>query len=559
MVNATIYTPKTLFEDYDRSGEFDVTVIKKEQVEGVTVEHFYFNGNKKQMGVTRVYCICAYKERPAPCVIRIGEIGKKHDINGLIYFAKLDFFTLAIDYSGDAGRGAHTIYPQDADYANLPRAGRHMEYADLTARDTTWFEWDINTLRLIDLVFEKKYAKDNKLALYSVGQFASRVAVHVLASDKRVLSGAVAFGNIWEETIRKMSRIEQLSVSDLNKSMEELDEEERWLSAMAPQGYLQYITQPLYLITGANSGYTSIIENRAAMKRCKNARSRHLYIKDALDTVSDEDLQNVARWFTICFEEVKNIPVEPRLSFRTKGGELYCAVKKDEKGEIRLFYTNGNTDSKIFNWRQCEIVKEENFVKGRVVFYDKETPVTAYATAKLNGLLISSDPETVYPRYYDAKESQKSRILYQQEEKTGSFIPLAVEGGEVHSLAKPLEWAEGPFGIKGVKGKSLGTFAVTEYPFSSGDSFLSFDVFCLKEGELDCYLLTNWGESYQEIFVKRVNLTGGQLWQKVKGDFKDFKCVQIGSKAFDSSKKEKINLLSFSSKEEIIINNVIFG
>lgn len=559
MTNA-IYTPKTLFADYDRSGDFDLTVIKEEQTEGVTVRYFYFNGNKKAKGVTRVYGICAYIKRPAPCVIRVGEIGITHDIQSLIYFAKLGFFAVAADYAGDGGRGAHTVYPDDVFYANLSRAGRRINYADLTARDTTWFEWDINTLRLIDLIFEKGYAKDNKVALYSVGQYASRVAVHVLATDKRVQSGAVAFGNIWDETIRKMQSLEQLSVRDLNKSMQELDEEERWLSAIAPQGYLQYITQPLYLITGANSSYTSIIENRAAMKRCKNIKSRHLYIKDALDSGNDEILRNVARWFNICFEEVKNIPPEPHLSFRSKQGNLYCAVKREECVDAQLFYTRGNIENKIFNWIQCESIKEDNWVKGQVCFYNKEMPVTAYATVKLNGLLLSGDPQTVYPQDYQAEECPRSRILYQQEEKLGSFLPLKVEGNSVRSHSVPLLWAQGPFGIKGIKGKNLGTFAVAEYPFSAGDSFLSFDIFCENKGEADCFLLLNWGEEEaQEIYVKHISFSGGCVWQKIKAEFKDFKCLAKNGKALDAAKKDKIHMLSFSSQENIIINNVIFG
>ena len=57
-------------------------------------------------------------------------------------FCKEGYAVLMPDYRGEwEGCEEHTVYPKAISYANYASAGRHLCYADETARETSWYEW----------------------------------------------------------------------------------------------------------------------------------------------------------------------------------------------------------------------------------------------------------------------------------------------------------------------------------------------------------------------------------------------------------------------------------
>ena len=46
------------------------------------------------------------------------------------------------DYRGEwDGCEEYTIYPEGISYANYRLAGRHLDFADESAKETSWYEW----------------------------------------------------------------------------------------------------------------------------------------------------------------------------------------------------------------------------------------------------------------------------------------------------------------------------------------------------------------------------------------------------------------------------------
>jgi cephalosporin-C deacetylase-like acetyl esterase len=121
-----------------------VSVIKKTPYEDVTIKEIYFSGRDIKGKRPRGYGVLAESFPGSPLVVVIGDTFHKTDEGFLINFARKGYSVFMFDYTGEDGvKTKCTIYPQEIDFANLNRAGRHLYYAEPDARSTSLFEWTL--------------------------------------------------------------------------------------------------------------------------------------------------------------------------------------------------------------------------------------------------------------------------------------------------------------------------------------------------------------------------------------------------------------------------------
>ena len=133
----------TLWKDFDDTLPLCEEIISEQERENCIFREVYFLGRKSVYGRVKVYAkyyVPKDKEN-YPAVMVLFEAGLPCDEKFVSHFVDLGYGVLCVDYCGDMGQGKHTIYPRDIDYANFLRAGRAMEYADVTAKETSWYEW----------------------------------------------------------------------------------------------------------------------------------------------------------------------------------------------------------------------------------------------------------------------------------------------------------------------------------------------------------------------------------------------------------------------------------
>ena len=144
MITNKIYTPVTLYSDFIPNLALRDCVISDEKVGDVIYKEVYFNGRETGDGRVLIYGVFAChddgKKHNAILIIPDYNIGI--DINVINLYVRLGYDVLMFDYAGEAdGLENYTHYPSVIKYANLKYAERHLDYVDLSARETCWYEW----------------------------------------------------------------------------------------------------------------------------------------------------------------------------------------------------------------------------------------------------------------------------------------------------------------------------------------------------------------------------------------------------------------------------------
>ena len=137
-----ILTPVTLWKDFDDTLPLKEEIISEREEDGYVFREIYFLGRQTVYGRVKVYAkYYTPKLEKYPAVMVLFEAGFPCDEKFVMHFLKRGMGVLCVDYCGDMQKGRHTIYPRDIEYANLQKAGGAMEYAEPSARETSWYEW----------------------------------------------------------------------------------------------------------------------------------------------------------------------------------------------------------------------------------------------------------------------------------------------------------------------------------------------------------------------------------------------------------------------------------
>lgn len=546
-----VFTPLSLWKDTDFSAEFDTETVSSKEENGVTLKKIYFNGRKVGDHNSRVYALLAYKTLPAPCVVLVGRLDRCVDQDFVLYWAQLGFCVISVDYGGSLGMGAHTIYPPEIAYANYLQAGRHLTHVDETAKETSWYEYDFNTMRAVEYLFANNMAEDGKIGLCSYGEKGSTIAVHVLAVEKRLKTGIIMFGSIWEDD-REIREIgELIEEENISKKVEQVEEVERYFSGICKQSYLQYVAQPIYLVCSANTWGTPLAQNFAAMGRCPNRNSKALFISDYVDKAPKDLFDRVHSWLSIVFAD-DILPKKPQVKFSNGKNGLFASVEAQKA----QFYFSRKTKGRYVYWEKSAATVQDGTVKAKIETFSDTESVAVYATVYQDDLVMSS------PVYFQnikcGSKAKPDRLLYAANVKETQFVPLIVNEKESYSPVEEVTKEKGYLGIYGLHGKNFGTFAIAEYPFNvDTDSLLIFDAYSPAPQQITVKIVVDWSNSERMIFSKTVQLVGGDLWQKVSIGLKDFKYNNIV--LFDNKLLTSAEVLCFESQEKIFVNNILFG
>lgn len=548
-----VLTPLSIWKDIDFSLPFDEGIVSQRTEEDITEQKLYFTGRKIGDTHSRVYAVIAYKKLPAPCIICVGRLDRRVDTDFIKYWAKQGYCVMGIDYGGNLGEGAHTIYPDEISYANYYLAKRHLTNVDQTVYQTTWFEYDYNTKRAIQYLFDHNMVENDNCGIVSYGEESSTVAIHLLGTDKRLKTGIIMFGSIWEDA-RKISDMSGIENYDISKKVEETEEEERYLLGICKQSYLQYVTQPIYLISSANTWGTSLSQNFAAMARCPNRNSKAVFVPNYVDKAPRELFGRIVWWFDYIFNG-KEIPKKPKLRiFTGKSGVSVSVMAKS----ANIYYSQKVRGQYIY-WQEAETTRTEESVKAKIVAYPDTESIAVYATVIEDDLVMSS--AISYLNFTDddnVARTRRDRLLYSFKVRETQFVPLLINNKESYSPVDEVEQKVGAFGLSGICGKEFGTFALSEYPFNEAtDTFLAFDAYSPQPQKVIVKLVANWSKENRAVFSQTVQLVGGEVWQKVKLELRDFKFDN--SVLFDNKILQQLEVLCFSAQEKFCVNNILFG
>ena len=119
-----------------------------------------------------------------------------------------------------------------------------------------------------------------------------------------------------------------------------------------------------------------------------------------------------------------------------------------------------------------------------------------------------------------------------------------------------MKTAEGAFGIKGVCGSCMGTFAISDDRILRDEqSLLSMNIYSETPQHLNIFLLYDWGEENQAVYVREAELVGGELWQKILVSDADFKLLETGRPLRNGG---RLCGICFEAEKEFVLTNLLF-
>ncbi len=552
-----ILTPAALWKDYDPEAEpLETNVVKEEEENGILFKQVYFTGEFFGTGKSRVFAVTARKvgTEKLPGIVFVTGPERSVDYDRLRFWAICGYAAICVDNYGEGGAKLFTQYPPEIDYANFCRAGRHLTNADTSVKESSWFQWAKNIRRALTFFAAEDYVDEQNVGIVSIFN-GSFLLSQVLAFDSRLKAGAALYSAccIEREELDLVEETEDLNV--LNERIRCAEERERWLLGVSPQSYVMYFKVPLYVALTTNA-----VVNRfdQAVKVLGKSEKVRFYIEPRVAAPdARKQMPNVKWWMDCWLKGKKPVYDAPKAEWSVENGNLYFNVTLPEnckKGEV--YYARETENLSCRNWEEAPFTKTETGWRAKLAVANPEKPVYAFCNAEFeNGIVISGDYSSVVPaKLGEVKKLIPTKLLYNSSEGLKDFTSADPTSCEMDlTVEKPLRISDGPFGVKGVTGKKIGTFQLNDEKYlTQEDTLLMADVYSSTAQKLIVLAQIDRGAIEQKLFTATVDLLGGQMWQKVilsPADFKD------GSKTL---KDWKVNLLSFQADEEFSLNNLLF-
>lgn len=558
--NNILYSPSRLYEDFDDSLPLNAEIRDTELIGNIVFDYVYFDGRKTADGVSRIYCVCAHSKEQTnlPVIVFTTKLGSSIDITRLNSWAMEGYMAVTIDIQGKTDENLpHTVYPPSISYANYSQAKERLYSCQTNARENCWYEWAVSVMRAISYVSTLGIIDINRIGVYSARDSAN-IAIQIIATDKRVKCGAVLYGNCWQEVDISCEPDINCSDEQMEQKLKCQQERQRYLTGVCPQSFLSLITKPFYFCMGTNSLSTNVDLTRDIINRINNDnKTRMCLFPKLMDVGQITDRRNFTNWLVSTLKNNNDVPLAPTVEINSIDGKLIANVNTNgvKFDKLEVFYTRSNCRSSVRNWVQADNIKDNNF---DLIVYCETGIITAFATITLkSGLRLSSDLVSVDLSSYKIVSHRPTKILYSGNDSVGSFVPLLLSGQmTVQTIDHiPVAGVTSLFAIKGVMGKDMATYALTDnkYIFNI-NSVVNLDVYSEKPQKLTVTLVVNW--SFNPLLYRfSVDLLGGNLWQKIAIPLQEFK-LENGRTLKENNIVEVLHL---HTEDNIVVNNIVFS
>jgi len=242
---SNILTPISLWNNFDATLDINAETKSESISQGIKIEKITFLGRETGNGRVKIAAEFAYDPQTssAGTVLIMPDSTQTIDEGLLKFIVKHGYSALMVDYRGEwQDFNFYTESPADIDYANTAKCGRHKDYVDTNAQQTSWYEW------------------------VGVGLYARKYIIERTGSDNIALLGLRDGGEI----VWKLAVAEQFSCiipvcaagwkayAGLSKYLAEelkFDEERyRFIGGIDSQAYAPYVRCPALMLCSTNDG-----------------------------------------------------------------------------------------------------------------------------------------------------------------------------------------------------------------------------------------------------------------------------------------------------------------
>ena len=559
-----ILTPLAVWSDFDASLPLHAQIVQEESSDGILLSHVRFDA--QAVGGVRVR-VAARLARPTadkeyPALLVLPDCSLTADDTLLKLFAKKGYAALMPDYRGVwEGTEEYTVYPEAIAYANFSLAGRHLCFADETARETCWFEWTAVARYCLRYLRELPFVtKIGAVGLKAGGEIVWQLmatvddlscAVTVCAGGWRAYRGTHKYGE--------------------NSELAMDDERYRFLAGVESQSYAQYARCPVLMLCATNDENLDADRAFDTFSRINPEMPKSFYFAARYDGhIGNTGLSDLLYFVdTYLKEKDRSIPEPVTVTIEEDEGELVARVVTEHNTGSRLdycdlFMAEDNTDSSTRDWTVCPLKRDEKKegLLFRLNVYKNAERVFVFAKAKYkSGFAVSSKIAVKRLERQYANMTDSSRILYSSENGRDSFTIDNTSGKLIaecflNNDSPPVVLTDGPQGIKGISSEyGLKLYRINEQRYRPGDgALLKFDVYSPAACMLRVSLFVLAEDGTREPYVCEFNVGGGSCWEN----------IVVGAKEFKNSVNKPIDrirdasYITFCSDGVFCLNNLLW-
>ena len=555
----TILTPITLWKDFDDTLPLNEEFLSERELEGAVMRDVYFLGRQTEYGRVKIYgkYYTPNGLESFPAVLVMFEAGYPCDEKLVLHFIRNGYAVLGIDYSGDLGDGRHTIYPRDIDYANFARVGRHMDFADETARETSWYEWAAVARYAARWLRERpEVTATGAVGLRTGGEILWKITPYAPV-DCFISIGAA--GWLAYRNIEKFSREGTGLFSE---------ERHRFIAGLDSQSYAPHAKCPVMMLCAINDkkcNYDRVYDTFSQIN--PEVEKAILYSAHGNGLIGRRSFVNIDLFLDKFLKKHSVFLSKPiKISVANENGEFKVQAAYDPMGEVAecgIFFTENTATFKARDWTRLlgdirSLGKNNTFLFPLDVYEKSEKALVYTFVRYTNGFSVTSKIQEV-PLGEHHRGCRKSRILYTSENGTIGFAAFRRRTCSIADCFSDsdyvdLETLPGYGGIPGVTTRTgIITYRVSEPRFepSEGASF-RFDAWSEKDASLKVIFYTDVEEEagYTETFF----VEGGGKWKSFLSDPSDFKSEKGAPLPSFTGTVSVV----FQGEGDVLINNLIW-
>lgn len=557
---AKIISPIELWKDVVIESETNESVLKEYEKNGIIYKEVYFNGQKKEQGVTRVYGILARPNNNdnCPCVLLCHDSNHTVDIEYIDYFAKQGFAVFMCDMYGEQEKSLYTFFPDDLVFAN--RKNNEDGFYQVGDEMTNTYVFQCILLQRYALNYLRQQREINVNKIGVIGIRDGSIIAWQLAHLEEYLACAVSlFYAGWREFGRNYSDSE---------SIENLSEDKMaYIACISPQSCAQFIKTPMLYLSSSNDVLGNLDRSFDTMARINGRVSSLTYISpNEINNLDYHATMNLKVWLNVYLKD-KNLDYidKPIITVENISNQLLAKCFVEEPAMVKkvtIYYAEGNVMPAQRCYQKRELsLSGEGFV-GIIEECTSDEMLFAFANVEYtNGYTITSNFLAVELDDLGlVKNLTKQSLIYNglMGEDTFSGITqledMTVSGTFIEEPTVKMK--EGASGIMGITSTlNLATFKLS-HPAYQGENgqILMLDLCCEEPLTVEVVAYSNLGEDNSDKYVATLLTVGGPLWQNFKLQLNDFK---NGVKASLDNWSE-VSLLVFKCDGDFMLNNMIW-
>ena len=554
-----ILTPVTLWKDFDETLPLDEEVLSESAEEDMLVREIAFSGRDTGEGRVRIFTtfFTPVGKNSFPAAMVLFDAGAPFDREFAQLLVKRGYGVLAVDYCGETETGKYTVYPKNIDYANYMRAGRHLEYAEPTAKETSWYEWaGVARYAARFLAERPEVTKVGAIGLRTGGEVLFKIAPY---APLACMISVCAAGWLAYRGVERFT--------DTGKPIFD-DERHRFIAGIDSQSYAPHIKCPVLLLSAINDkkyNYDRVYDTFLQIN--PEVEKAILFSAHGNGLIGSHSYENLYL-FLDKFLKGHSVYISRPISVTVEEdgeGRLVARSAFDTAGEISeygIFYAERSTGAKMREWTRVYgkgLSENEGVIPFSVYEGSEKGLIYAFVRYSNNFSVTSKIQEfTIKKRYTNSL--LKSRVLYASSDGGyGGFIPFR---RRAHSIAgcfavgsdSVVRTEAGYGGILGVQvGKGIASYRVAEKRYAPPEGVsLRFDAWCKENATLKVIFYKDAEEAVA--YSCELPVAGGGKWKSVVLDANDFKTeAGVSMNGFAGSVS-----LVFLSEEDVLVNNILW-